>query len=482
MRDDRLLRVLRPALALVALAALLVVLGLAITGPARAATASAKPKATKSAKASTGASTRPVPLPSATVQRGAEVRAGEDVVVPAGDFVPSVTAFGGDITVDGEVRDTVVAFGGDVVIRGSVGGSVTAFGGDITINGPVGATVVAMGGNVRLGNRADVGAKMAAQDAAVVVIGGDLKQAPGAQVHGRIKHSAGGFNPGEFAGYGVRGLLFNPLLGLSFFGWVIQTAFFLVLALVAAALMPKHLRRIQDQVARRPWASLGWGALAFLVAVPVIFLVLAISIIGLLLWLPLGVFMLLLYFFGTTAVAAFLAQKVLRSSGGRESLMLAVALGVVATTVVSRIPVAGALAVLVMIWIGTGGTILAFNGWRRERREAAAAQAAAVAAATAQYAAAGAAQPAVINPIVQTSPAQQAPQPAYPAGPPQPPVPQPPAAGQDPPTQPVPAPQPPAGPEPPVAPAGPQVQTGPPAAADGSAGAVPQEGGETGES
>ena len=40
--------------------------------------------------------------------------------------------------------------------------------------------------------------------------------------------------------------------------------------------------------------------------------------------------MLLAYFFVTTGVAAFLAQKVLTGFGGKENLMLAVTIGVVA--------------------------------------------------------------------------------------------------------------------------------------------------------
>ena len=52
-------------------------------------------------------------------------------------------------------------------------------------------------------------------------------------------------------------------------------------------------------------------------------------------------FVLLAYFFATTGVAAFLAQKVLTAFGGKENLMLAVTVGVVGTTVVSQIPVAG---------------------------------------------------------------------------------------------------------------------------------------------
>jgi hypothetical protein len=472
MRDDRLLRILRPALALVALAAMLVVLGLAITGPAQATTKSPTPTDSKSAKASGKVKEGAAQQDGYKVQRGAEVRGGDDVIVLKGTNVPSVVAFGGDVKVDGTVEQTVVAFGGDVVINGKVGESVVAFGGDVTINGTVDASTVAFGGDVRLTRNANVGRDVRASDAAVVVAGGDLKRVPGARVHGQIKHSAGRVDIGHLIDISARGMLFNPLLGLSFGGWVAQTVFFLVLALVAAALMPKQMLRVETQLRRRPWASLGWGALAFFLAIPVIFIAVGITIIGLLLWLPFGLFVLFLYFFGVTALAALLAQKVLSGFGGKENLVLAVVLGVVGTTIVSRIPVVGVLALLVMTVIGTGAVILAVAERRREIREAEAARIAAQAAAAPQYAA-PAATGSVITPIVQTSPAQQSqPQAQPPQSPPQPAVPatppQPPGLGQ----------QPPAGPVPPVAPVAPQEQAVPePPSADTAGGAGPEDGG-----
>jgi hypothetical protein len=290
---------------------------------------------------------------------------------------------------------------------------------------------------------------------------------------------------GHLAGLSASGLLFNPLLGLSFFGWVAQTVFFLVLALVAVALMPGQMRRVQTRLRLKPWASLGWGALAFFVAVPVLFIAVGITIIGLLLWLPFGLFVLFVYFFGTTALAALLAQKALTGFGGRENLMLAVTLGVVGTTIVSRVPVVGALAVLVMTVIGTGAVILAFAEWRRERRETEAARAAALGPAPSPYPASSevAAQQSVITPIVQTSPTQQVPpQPAVPATPPQPPVAQtppvtpqtqPPIVQTPPVAQTPPAPQPPSSPEPPPAPEAPQGRADP---ATGAPGLEPKKG------
>ena len=396
MRDDRILRVLRPSLALAALAAVVVLLGLAIAGPAHARAESPTPVATKPAKpAKPPKPATPSPLKTGAIvlQRGTEVRFGEDIVVPKGTRVPSVVAFGGDIVVNGRVTDSVVAFGGD-----------------ITVNGTVGTSIVAFGGDVRLGPNAVAGRALKPSDASLVLFGGKLTKAPGAQVTGQTKEFQG-VHLGDALSWLGRGMLFSPLLGISFFGWIVQTAFFLVLALVAAALMPRQIRGVQRQLGRKPWASLGWGALAFFLVVPAILVVLVISIVGLLLVLPYGLFILLAYFFVTTGVGAFLAQKVLTGFGAKENLMLAVTIGVIGTTVVSRIPAIGPVLLIAMMIFGAGAALLGVSEWRRGRREAAAAQAAAnaaVAAAAGVTAPAATPTPAVITPMVQTSPAQAA--------------------------------------------------------------------------
>ena len=278
-----------------------------------------------------------------------------------------------------------------------------------------------------------------------MLFGGKLTQAPGAEIVGQTETFEGVDLGGAF-GWAAKGIFVGS--GFSFIGWLLQTAFCLVLALVIAALLPKQLRTVQQNVGRRPWASLGWGALVFFIIAPAVLLVLVISIIGLLLVLPYVLCVLLAYFIATTGAAAFLAQRVLTGFGGKENLMLAVTIGVVGTTVISQIPVAGPLLMLVLMVFGIGAAAIGAADWRRRRREAAA-----QAAAAAQYAAAGGAvaQPSVITPMVYTAPdvpvgagpvtAVTVPQPAVPAAAP--------AMPPEPPAMPA-GPQPPQPPEPPA--------------------------------
>lgn len=339
MSSRRVHRILGPSLALAAIAFGVLVLGLVLTGPAKAATQSSPTPSLFAAPGET---------------RGAIVQFGEDVTVPAGESVESVTAGGGDIIIDGTVKGDVVAFGGDVLVRGTVENTIVAFGGD-----------------VRLAPTAVVGSSRSPRDKSIVLFGGTLTREPGAQVTGDVQRIDNA-NWGVPLGWVTQHTVIRPWWGFTLMGWIVQTSIFLVLALVAAALMPKQLRAVQRQLAVKPAASLGWGALTFFVILPAVLVVLIISIVGLLLVLPYMVVVPLFYFFVITAVAALIAARVLAGTQQKDNLMLAVTLGVVGTTIVSRVPVGGALALMVMAVFGSGAAALAFVEWRRARRPASA--------------------------------------------------------------------------------------------------------------
>ena len=336
MTTQRVMRILRPSVALAALALGLIVLGLALTGSATAASTQPYPTAT--------------PLASSGEVRGAIVQFGEDVTVPVGERVEAVVAAGGDVTIDGTVNGSVVAFGGDVLVRGTVQNNIVAFGGD-----------------VRLAPTAVVGGTMSPQDKSIVLFGGTLTRDPGAQVTGDVQRIDNANWPAALS-WATQHTVIRPWWGFTLMGWIVQTAFFLVLALVAAALMPRQLLAVQRHLRLKPAGSLGWGALIFFIAGPAVLVVLVISIVGLLVVVPYVLFVLLAYFFATTAVAAFVAQRVLAGSGQNDNLMLATTLGVIGTTIVSRIPVLGPLVVIAMIVFGTGAAALAIVEWRQARK------------------------------------------------------------------------------------------------------------------
>ncbi len=359
MDGVRAMRILRSSLALIGLALVLVVLGSALAAPARAAS---DLSVSSGPRAPLGTTDPTQPL----------VKAGEDVVVPAGTTVDSAVAFGGDVTVDGTVTDLAMAFGGDIVVDGSVGSSVVAFGGDITVSGSVGASVIAFGGDVRLLPGAVVGTSMKPSDETVVLFGGRLTRDPTAQVTGKTAEydNANWAKSASWFGGGVGRGIVRPWGGFTVLGWVIQAAICLVLGLVAAALMPKQMRAVQRKLSEKTAASLGWGALTFFVIAPAVLVVLVISIVGLLLVLPYAVVLALFYFFVITSVGALVAGLALKGTRHADNLVLAVVIGVLATTVVSKIPVAGFLVLVVMAVFGAGAAVLAYGEYRRARRAA----------------------------------------------------------------------------------------------------------------
>ena len=117
---------------------------------------------------------------------------------------------------------------------------------------------------------------------------------------------------------------------------------------------------------------MGWIVQTAFFLGPAALVVLVISVVGFLVVIPYVLFALLAYLFVTTAVAAFVAQRVLTGSGQNDNLMLATTLGVIGTTIVSRIPVLGPLLVMAMIVFGTGAAALAIVEWRQARKLAAA--------------------------------------------------------------------------------------------------------------
>lgn len=316
MYTERLKRILIPSIALLALTVALVITGLAATGIAGAG-------------------------PRDGVSRTAVTVQTADAIVEFGDPV--------QIAKDERVE------------------SVVAFGGDVTVAGTVTHSVVAIGGDVRLLPTADVGQALTGTDPSVVSVGGTITVAEGAAVNGELQR-IDEFNWPQIVDATAPDVRADTWIGFSFLGWIVQTAIFLVLGLVAAALLPKQMTAVARSLAARPGASFGWGALTFFIVVPAAAILLLVSVIGILVLVPAIVVVPLIYFFASLSVAVFIVQRLISRTGRAQNLMLATALGVVGTTIVSRIPVAGGLALLVMILFGTGAAVLAVLDWRRNRR------------------------------------------------------------------------------------------------------------------
>lgn len=268
--------------------------------------------------------------------RDAIIRVGQDIYVAPGETVETVVAIGGRVTLAGTVRNAVVAIGGDVVMEptSSVGGAATP------------------------------------ADVAVVTVGGRLITQNGAQLMGKVVTTADGWAVDLFDGW-----LFNGVNGLNGFNlvgnWIAYTIFFVVVALLATLIMPRHLVLVRDRVKGHFWACLGWGALTGIILIPLASIILLITVVGVLALIPgLLIALPVVLFFGFVAMGAWLGERVLGSSGGhRENLLLAAVVGVAIFSLLNLVPVAGGMVLGVVWLVGLGATVLAIkDGWKRRRQ------------------------------------------------------------------------------------------------------------------
>ncbi len=274
---------------------------------------------------------------------------------------------------NGVQRQVIVEFGDPVTVAsGDTVDTVVSIGGDVTIAGTVQNTVVTVGGDVTLRSTAVVGAGVSDPNAtSVVVINGELTREPGAEVTGSIDTVDVG-NAGDAVAWAADRDTWRPFSAIgSFVIWLIFTVVFLLLGLIAAAVMPSQIRAVERHISLRPAASLGWGALTFIL-VPIAFVVLAITIIGLLVVIPAALVLPFFTFFVVTAVGTYVVER-LFAAQLKGNLMLAVVIAVLATSLVVQIPVFGGIVLFAMVLIGTGAAMLALAEWRRNRKAARAA-------------------------------------------------------------------------------------------------------------
>ncbi|NHN46088.1 polymer-forming cytoskeletal protein [Halostella sp. JP-L12] len=310
-----------------------------------------------------------------------ETRTGGTVVVGEGETVDGdLTASGGNVIVRGTVTGDLSAFSGNVIIEGEVGGDVSAFAGNVRIAGDVGGDVSAFGGTVVVEENASVGGQLAAA-AGTVTIDGTVGSAEVAAdtvalgstavVEGDLRYD-GNLTAAE--GSAVRGETvrdddISPGPQVPNFEWAGTVFGFLVNLLLGAILLfvlPTFSTRLGEYGVDNPLRAGGIGVLA-LVAAPVLFLLFAITIVGIpiaLAWL----FLFLLLAWIGSVYGAFLVGVVLLSAADVRNRWLALVLGLVVVAVATQAPYVGGLIGLLVFLLGLGSLFGLVAGDYRRRR------------------------------------------------------------------------------------------------------------------
>lgn len=333
------------------------------------------------------------------VHEGWFFAAGERVII-RGTVNGDAYLAGANVEVDGVINGDLLAVGGNVTLRGSVTHDIRACGGNVRIDGKVGKDATACGGNVDVGSlsvvegnilavggsislsgRVKKNAKLAGRDITVmgvveedaelaaenVVIlkGARFERDLSIRVSERDKaHIAEGAVGGEIMLHVEEEESSEPealILGMSPFQFGFRVYWFLsllVVGLVFAHVLPDQMYAVGRFIWGRPGESFLWGIIG-LVGIPVVVLLVCITVIGL----PLALFLLVMYFW-----LLFLAQLSLGIVLGhlmfpvadKEGFPLfgAFAVGLIIVQVLTFVPVANVVVVVLGFVLGMGAFLL----------------------------------------------------------------------------------------------------------------------------
>ncbi|MEE8174221.1 MAG: polymer-forming cytoskeletal protein [Dehalococcoidia bacterium] len=325
-----------------------------------------------------------------------------------------VYAAGGSVTVKGIINGSVNVVGGTVNIRGQVTHSVRAVGGLVRIDAMVSGDVIALSRDLKVADTAQIGGElyMVTTDAE---IGGTIKEKlrgvasdlilfgkvegdvdvnvetlilqPTAQIGGDLTYHSKGEADIQ-SGSLVQGTIARERpawVERQITGLVSATstlrdkimAFLMpfILGLVVLLIAFVRTTSMAEAVRRRPWPSLGWGAL-ILVATPIAAMMVAITIVGI----PLALMTMILYFMALYLSQVFVGLAIgqliigrFRRLEGRAIMIGALALGLALLIAIRSIPLPYfSLAILGITGLfGLGAIIVSERKLRAGRREVA---------------------------------------------------------------------------------------------------------------
>ena len=243
------------------------------------------------------------------------------LVVPEGTSVTAAVIFNGDATIDGTATGNVVVFNGDAEISGTVGDDVVVFNGHVLVRS--GAEV---DGDIVSRLRPEI------EDGAIV--------------RGEVKGLSRWFDLEWFWFVG------------RFAWWIAYSVSTLILGLVLLLFAPGVDRPLGDAFRSRMGGSFGFGTATFFL-LPIA----AVLLLGAVIAIPLGLFLLLalalLYTFGYVAGAHVLGRRVVKPQSSRLVAFLA---GWGILRAFGLIPFFGGIVWVVASIAGLGAVVLAVRG------------------------------------------------------------------------------------------------------------------------
>jgi uncharacterized RDD family membrane protein YckC/cytoskeletal protein CcmA (bactofilin family) len=282
---------------------------------------------------------------------------GHDAMLEAGKQSDAVVAIFGSATSDGDVSDAVVSLFGNTRVTGTVGDKAVAVLGNVYVDGKVGDSVVAVLGNIELGPHADVGGDLH-------TIGGTLTKDPGAQIHGSVStvQLPLAFGGGQWIRTWISHCLMmgRPLAFAPGLDWAWSLAVgFLVLYLLIALLFHRGVDRCVSTLETHP-GTVTLTALICILLLPVLFVLLCVTVIGI----PLIPFLWfgwwLAALFGKCVVLTWIGRRLIQLFGRREPVpaVAAVVVGGAIVLLLYTVPVVGFITFKLLGLLGRGAVLV----------------------------------------------------------------------------------------------------------------------------
>jgi cytoskeletal protein CcmA (bactofilin family) len=306
----------------------------------------------------------------------------------ASEVFGDIFCAGQTVTISGKVHGDVLCAGQTVIVNGEVSGDVRALGQTVNVGGHVGGNVSVGGQSFSLNSDAKVDGDLSVGAATATVngrvgrdlaLGGDniviagqvgrnvqgfinrLQFSSGARVQGNVDYTSN-LEAAKTNDVFVGGKLTRTdmprqaqpnnraVLALRVY-WF---AAMLFIALAFTLLFPSALHKLSSIAIQKPWKVMLVGLIAS-AAAPIVFVLLAITIIGLPLALIFGLLCLVATLLGWVVFSYYIGRLILKNS---PRPLLIILTGASLVTIACMLPVIGFITFLVALWFGVGMVLL----------------------------------------------------------------------------------------------------------------------------
>ncbi len=339
---------------------------------------------------------------SGNVSGDVKARMGE--VIVDGSVGGNIYADLGKVKVDGSVGNNVYSGFGEVFINGFTGGDVESEGGNVVITGVVEGDVMmgqgvidlkpdsVVSGRVHVDRgriNKDATARTGSVDIGEELTPSELQEEPaeneekidgvggslGQRIAGRVISSINDALRSVSFSFAMHDRInigewpFSPFMSIygNIARGILNMLILFALATLTYTLFPAQVKITGQAISERTGPVIGWGLLAFVLAVPLM-IALAITIIGIPLILVELIVLAAAAVLGYTGIASLVGSRVIDvASSGSSNPLGAIALGVVLIGLISLIPVIGSLVSLAIFILGVGAALATRFGARKYR-------------------------------------------------------------------------------------------------------------------